>query len=358
MGRQPSHKKSKKQQKSKKKKGAENSSNKKEPPSSWVDRLVWVPAAAPSVIEDAQAAAAAAAAAASESSCPREENTSSRLPSTNHQQPVSLSVITWNVLAEAYCSRRSHPRLPTPFQRRVFDPAQRRDRIISALHCLIDKNRPDVLCLQEVDLPEIINAALQARGYELAVETPRVVGGGSGGRTDACAVYIKRRQTQRTEPSTPTITINQEDGGQDLNKDDTSKAGEWEVVEHQIVRFDDLASLSSSNNNNNNNNSNNNNHTSIRSTSTVGTEQPRDSNSGDEDDDEENEAAAAAAASVVPEAEAFAGNNLQGIQRSLLRRNMGLLVRLRHVADPKRTVVLANVHLYWNPGFEYVKVRT
>ena len=153
---------------------------------------------------------------------------------------------------------------------------------------------PDVLCLQEWDLPNAIVApVLQRHGYTNAAETPRVVGGGAGGRTDACVVYVRTTTT-----STTTTTTN----------------GCWEPVEHQIVRFDDLATLSSTT------------------------------------------AAATATAATTLEAEAFNGNNLQGIQRSLLRRNMGLLVRLRH-RPTQRTVVVANAHLYWNPGFDYVKVR-
>jgi hypothetical protein len=48
-------------------------------------------------------------------------------------------------------------------------------------------------------------------------------------------------------------------------------------------------------------------------------------------------------------------SHLQGLQQGFLRRNAALLVRLRDTSG--RTVVVANAHLYWNPGFEYVKVR-
>ena len=43
------------------------------------------------------------------------------------------------------------------------------------------------------------------------------------------------------------------------------------------------------------------------------------------------------------------------MQMSLLRRNMAVLVRLRDTVTGT-TVVVANAHLFWNPGFEYVKV--
>jgi hypothetical protein len=48
--------------------------------------------------------------------------------------------------------------------------------------------------------------------------------------------------------------------------------------------------------------------------------------------------------------------HLQGLQHGFLRKNVALLVRLRH-KETGRTVVIANAHLFWNPSFEYVKVR-
>ena len=50
-------------------------------------------------------------------------------------------------------------------------------------------------------------------------------------------------------------------------------------------------------------------------------------------------------------------SNIQGIQQSLLRRNMAIMIRLQHVVYPERTIIVINAHLFWNPAFEYVKVR-
>jgi mRNA deadenylase 3'-5' endonuclease subunit Ccr4 len=48
--------------------------------------------------------------------------------------------------------------------------------------------------------------------------------------------------------------------------------------------------------------------------------------------------------------------SLEGIEASFLRRNMALLVRLQHLAT-KREIVVATMHLFWNPLYQEVKVR-
>ena len=217
----------------------------------------------------------------------------------------------------------------------------------------------DVLCLQEVDLPELVQQTLERHGY-VSVETPRLVGGGSGGRTDACAVYV------RTSEREPEPQQQQRQGAGLIRRERHQRAtttnrnakriairegGQWELVEHEIVRFDDLATLyprpstvppSLL-------------HTATKNNNEDG-EDPRQPPSLDNDDEQvhhpnhNNSSSSSEAAALL-----FAGSNLPGVQQSFLRRNVALLVRLRH-ARTGRTLVLANAHLYWNPGFEYVKV--
>jgi mRNA deadenylase 3'-5' endonuclease subunit Ccr4 len=47
--------------------------------------------------------------------------------------------------------------------------------------------------------------------------------------------------------------------------------------------------------------------------------------------------------------------SLRGLQTSLSRKNVALLVRLHH-KPTRREVVVVNAHLFWNPAYEYVKV--
>lgn len=46
---------------------------------------------------------------------------------------------------------------------------------------------------------------------------------------------------------------------------------------------------------------------------------------------------------------------LQGIQSSYIRKNMALLVRLKHI-ETNFEVTIAVVHLFWNPEYQDVKV--
>jgi mRNA deadenylase 3'-5' endonuclease subunit Ccr4 len=216
----------------------------------------------------------------------------------------TISIISWNVLAEAYCSRYSQVQLPVQYQKVVFSKTKRKESLLRTLQQLLcihsEKDSPiDVICLQEVDLPEI-GETLRAVGGYVGVETPRVIGGGAGGRTDACAVYVRENKGSATDTN-------------DDHHDGTS-ACRWQLVDHDIVRLDDLATISSTTNE------------AIRHK-----------------------------ISESPSPKVNTSSNVQGMQMSLLRRNMAVIVRLRHTISGK-TIIIANAHLYWNPGFEYVKV--
>jgi mRNA deadenylase 3'-5' endonuclease subunit Ccr4/uncharacterized protein with PIN domain len=179
-----------------------------------------------------------------------------------------ISLVCWNVLAHSYCSRGSQRNLPLEYQKVVFHPTKRKQRILDVLHQLTEE--ADILCLQEVDMDQL-GSCLKKIGWD-GVETPRLRnGGGSGSKVDSCLVYVN--------------------------------TAHWKVLEHKVVFFDNLATLSSV-------------------------------DSG-----------------KIP---SVLTSNLQGLQQSFLRRNVGILVRLEDV-HAGRTLVVANTHLYWNPNFEYVK---
>lgn len=188
---------------------------------------------------------------------------------------LSLSLISWNILAHSYCSRTSQRGLPAEYQKIVFHGSRRRQRIMEILERLVSEEA-DILCLQEVDMVEVSDA-LRKLGWE-GIETPRQKnGGGSGTRVDSCVVFVDPEH--------------------------------WRIKEHQVVEYDDLASLLSH-----------------PTSGTPGAN--RLSN--------------------------LALTNLQGLKQSFLRRNVGLLVRLEDV-HTGQTFVLANTHLFWNPNYEYIK---
>jgi hypothetical protein len=69
------------------------------------------------------------------------------------QQLHDFSIISWNVLADAYCSRSSHKSLPPKFQSRVFNRNQRQHQIRQTLRLFVSKLSLDIITLQEVDPP-------------------------------------------------------------------------------------------------------------------------------------------------------------------------------------------------------------
>jgi mRNA deadenylase 3'-5' endonuclease subunit Ccr4/uncharacterized protein with PIN domain len=240
----------------------------------------------------------------------------------------SLTVISWNVLAEAYCSRRSHPHLPKSYQSKVFDRKQRKERILEILTNMVHNdnnhddnndnkdNQVDIFCLQEVDLDEI-GQTFRELGYE-GIETERTVaGGGAGGRSDACVIYWN--------------------------------ADRWTLVEHELVRLDDLATLSS---------------TSTTESSTAETASTssdgkngngNDCSEGDDDNGSNSDGRSSNYKSSKSYNNGNGNNNLQGLQQTFLRRNVALICRLRDNVSGT-TLVVANAHLYWNPACEHVKL--
>lgn len=190
----------------------------------------------------------------------------------NESSTSEISIVCWNVLADAYCSYKSHKHLPLKFQRHVFDHHQRQHHVRQILRRFSSTLAPDLMALQEVDPPLEVAGCMKELGYD-GVETPTSPGG-KDGRVDSCVLYYSRNR--------------------------------WACLEHQIIRLDDLATMCSK------------------------------------------------PSSGVP---FFGRNNLQGVQTSFVRKNMALLVRLKNLHDNTQLVV-AVLHLYWNPSYEYVKVRS
>lgn len=183
-----------------------------------------------------------------------------------------FSIISWNVLADSYCSPSSHKHLPMQYQRHVFDRSKRQHSVRQTLR-LLACLETDMLALQEVDAPLGIPSCMEELGFE-GVATETCTGG--SGRIDACALYWRKER--------------------------------WSLETCKTVRLDDLALLCSK------------------------------------------------GADGKMEAESTSYSNLQGLQRSFVRKNMALLVRLKST-DGDHEVVVAVAHLYWNPLYSYVKVR-
>ncbi len=50
-------------------------------------------------------------------------------------------------------------------------------------------------------------------------------------------------------------------------------------------------------------------------------------------------------------------SSLKGFERSFVRKNVTLVARMEHKSS-KRQMVIVVSHLFWNPAYDYVKVRT
>jgi uncharacterized protein with PIN domain/mRNA deadenylase 3'-5' endonuclease subunit Ccr4 len=121
-----------------------------------------------------------------------------------------LRIVSWNVLAQAYLSRRSHRNLPPTHEQVIFNPKRRISLMEKTLEKLIALEL-DVLCLQEVDMP-VIGTTLTKNSFE-GVSTPTTNGGGAGGRVDSCSIYWNKCV--------------------------------WTLINHELIFFDDLSFLGS-----------------------------------------------------------------------------------------------------------------
>lgn len=254
---------------------------------SWVDRLRMVPIteiSSEKFIKDGKNSIATAA----------------------DQQPLEFNIVSLNMLAETYVTPRSHPGLPESYANVAFDSKKRRKLLVDTLERFCspnthttnnnitdgdsggigsscDEQKWDIIALQELDLvqpDDPIIPAFQRWGYQL-VRTP------NDQRKDCCAIAFNKSK--------------------------------FTLLNHGVVRFDDLATLQHANTTPNNNIISKNDKETYKSTSTPSS----------------------------PE--------LTGFVRSFLRRNYAIVAHLQSV-ETMQSVIVASVHLYWNPGFEYVKL--
>lgn len=185
---------------------------------------------------------------------------------TSIETSSRVRIVSWNVLAEAYLTPRSHRHLPRPYRDVVFSNEKRRALLDKTLQMFHDLN-VHVLCLQEVDMPFTI---LEQCGYDSVLTPTSVDGGATASRVDACGIFFSKEH--------------------------------WHLVDYELVRLDDLATLGQ------------------RSSGSSSTE-----------------------------------SNLQGLRTCFLRRNVALLARLQHMSSGTK-IVVANAHIYWNPEHDYVKL--
>ncbi|KAL3801528.1 hypothetical protein HJC23_000966 [Cyclotella cryptica] len=231
--------------------------------------------------------------------------------------PLRFNIASFNLLAESYLSPRSHPGLPPSYAEVAFDTVQRRQLLVDTLKRFCcpapgdsepDQVKWDILALQELDLlapNEQVLPALSSWGYQV-VRTP------TDQRRDCCAVAF-----------------------------DGSK---FRLVKYEVVKFDDLATLDSKH-------------------------YARDIDRGGENGRSQsasNQIAGSTFNTMKPNKSVTF--ELTGMVRSFLRRNCAIIVHLETRTDEsnsgdedlrhneRQSVIVASAHLYWHPGYEYVKL--
>jgi len=199
-----------------------------------------------------------------------------------------IKILSFNVLAEAYLTPRSHPCLPLPYASVAFDRNKRRPLLMKTLQRLGDSY--DIMCLQEVDLyEEMVEALPEFDSCHSKIE----------GRTDRCVIFWRKSS--------------------------------YKLVEHQIVEFDELANIGQGSN-----------HKQIIERLEDGCiEQPENSSGEDE-------------VKVRP-TQSGSSVALSGMLSSFVRRNTACIAILEQI-DTEQKFATASAHLYWNPGYEYVKL--
>jgi mRNA deadenylase 3'-5' endonuclease subunit Ccr4 len=240
--------------------------------------------------------------------------TSSGKDNSRHDDDVVLefNIASLNLLAESYLTPRSHPGLPRRYADVAFDPSRRRKLLLETLerfcgpsppsaesHDDDDARKWDVLALQELDLVEAgdpILPAFEAWGYRV-VRTP------NDQRKDCCAIAF-----------------------------DESK---FTLINSEVVRFDDLATLQ---------------------------HRAREDGIGTHDGGDIEDAAAGKEANGtsvtyhnIKPRRSNSPLELTGMVRSFLRRNCAVVAHLESVRT-RQSIIVASVHLYWHPGYEYVKL--
>ena len=273
--------------------------------SSWVDRMRMEP------LTSGPPSGTAAT--------PKRVLSSAKDNNPDDDRPLEFNIASLNLLAESYLTPRSHPGLPSRYADVAFDPSRRRKLLLETLERFCGPRTPaaaeshddddddatrkwDVLALQELDLVEDgdpILPAFESWGYRV-VRTP------SDQRRDCCAIVYD--------------------------------AGKFTLKHSEVVRFDDLATLK-------------------HARAEDGSEGPRNH----EDDGGSGDICLLKANGTpvtyhnIKPGRSNSPPELTGMVRSFLRRNCAVVVHLECVLTGQ-SIVVASVHLYWHPGYEYVKL--
>ena len=241
---------------------------------------------------------------------------------------LSLSIVSFNVLAESYLSPRSHRNLPLEYASIVFDPSKRRELLLQTLKKIINcswssssRDGLDILCLQEVDMYEdLIEPFMKQLGYDGFQS--KTMNAPKSGKVDSCAIFWK--------------------------------AKDFECIKNRVVDFDDLAkeeSMTDAVEKLENNDESVYDEKSIPSLDINGNPYP----TNDPTYYNRKKKKTQYRKQNIP-------SSLSGMAQSFARRNAACFVLLKYKRsgaqrkDNEDIFAVVSSHLYWNPGYEYVKL--
>lgn len=221
---------------------------------------------------------------------------------------IQFNIASFNILAEAYCSKRSQRNLPKRYANVAFNRDRRKSLIRETLTKM--SRMFDIICLQELDdlLFKDVSSHMSDLGYSWV----------SCKRGGSCRVSpdIDKELIPHT---TTTIKNSKSDGCCTFYL-----KSKWRIHSVDVVHFDDLADENR------------------QSVDITGEEDHR---STGED---------------IPtklDSRPRSYNSLYGIISSYKRCNSALIVNLELKGKGLvKNLIVANAHLYWHPGYEYVKL--
>ena len=273
---------------------------------------------------------------------------------------TEINILSFNVLAESYLTPRSHKKLPECYAEVVFDKSKRRDLLRSILIKLASQF--DVLCLQEVDnliFPMIEECLTQKLDFGY-VYSPR----NKNEKPNVSNDHSSERSSSENAGNNESFNIDERNivkNGKKTNKKDSRSDGcatfynrkKWKCIDYQVVQFDDLADES---------------RPPLHSTHddfqpSKDTEHPMKMNlENDDPQTVQNPNSNQQQHLKQPKAK----HAIPGIISSYQRRNTALIIRLQSKVTSKhplqrkekksQEIVIGNAHLYWHPGYEFVKL--
>ncbi len=274
------------------------------------------------------------------SSSPHHTKTST---SQSTRSIVEINILSFNILAESYLTPRSHKNLPEEYASVVFDKRKRQDLLCSILFHLATQF--DILCFQEVDnllFPMMEECLMQCMdfGYVYSPRNKYEPANVSSDVLLACELHNNDHNDNER--------IQEERNGNRLfTKKDSRSDGcatffnrnKWKCVNYEIVHFDDLADDTRPSIIGNN--------SALRKGSGHSQQQTTIQKSNKEEK-------VMSSSSLSPK-QPKANQALPGIITSYKRRNTAQILRLQSLLSSEE-IVVGNAHLYWHPGYEFVKL--